>query len=439
MQRIVAILRREIGLDAESIGSSVIERTLRLRMKHHGLKSSEDYNQLLAESPEELSALIEAVVVTETWFMRGREAFAAFGDLVLNVWLPRNPDRVLRVLSLPCSSGEEPFSMVMSLLDAGLPADRFEVVAVDISTTALERAALAVYGRNSFRGKHLEFRDRFFVPVEDGFALSPDVQRLVSFQRDNLLRVGFNAGGAPFDFIFCRNLLIYFDRATQVLALEKLRRLLAPDGFLFVGSAEMPIVCENGFSSANIPLSFASRLSARVAEGGKRRAEGRRQKAEVGGLISDIRPLASHIGLETLDASGADEGLSSLRLARQFADAGQLAEAERLCAEHIRGHDTCAEAYYLMGLVKDAADAAEAISFYRKAIYLEPNHYEALIHAALLLEKAGDVVRADAFRRRAVRSGRKSEIRGQKSEGSGLASDLRIPTSDFGTEGEGVK
>ena len=62
--------------------------------------------------------------------------------------------------------------MVMSLLDAGLPEDRFEVVSVDISTTALERAALAVYGRNSFRGKHLEFRDRFFVPVEDGFALS---------------------------------------------------------------------------------------------------------------------------------------------------------------------------------------------------------------------------------------------------------------------------
>ena len=416
MQRVEAMLRKEIGLNAESIGSSVIERTLRLRMKLHGLKDAGDYDQLLLDSREELNALIEAVVVTETWFMRGREAFAAFGDLVLNEWLPRNSGGVLRVLSLPCSSGEEPFSMAMTLLDAGLPADRFTVDAVDVSTTALERAGLAIYGKNSFRGKHLEFRDRYFVPVEGGFALSPDVQRHVSFQRDNLLREGFNGGGVPYDFIFCRNLLIYFDGATQVLALEKLRRMLAPDGVLFVGSAEMPMVCENGFCSANIPLSFASRISTGVAEDAKqwsevrgRRRESSGQRSEVGSLISDIGHQASGIGLEPLDTSQTDEAVSLLKLARQFADAGQLAEAEKLCAKHISTHDTCAEGYYLMGLVRDAANDGEAISFYRKAIYLDPNHYEALVHAAYFLEKAGDLARADAFKRRAERVQPKGE------------------------------
>ena len=115
MQRIEALLRKEIGLDAASIGSSLIERTIRLRMKHRGLKHIQTYRDLLASSPEELRELIEAVVVTETWFFRDREPFNAFVQIVLTEWLPRNPAGPLRTLSVPCSSGEEPYSLAMAL------------------------------------------------------------------------------------------------------------------------------------------------------------------------------------------------------------------------------------------------------------------------------------------------------------------------------------
>ncbi len=413
MQRIEEILRRQIGLDAASIGSSVIERTSRLRMKQHGLKDAQEYQQLLAESQEELSALVEAIVVTETWFMRGREAFAAFATLALKEWLPRNPQGVMRVLSLPCSSGEEPYSMVMALLDAGMPADRFAVNAVDISANAIARAGNAIYGQNSFRGKHLEFRDKYFVPVvhslsplqttpltqrvlgeggeggrgthmEDGYALSPDIQRHVTFHRDNLLREGFKPT-VRYDFIFCRNLLIYFDRVTQSAALNKIRTMLATDGVLFVGPAEMPIVTECGFVNTNISHAFASRV-----------VEVRSQK-------SDLRLPASHLGLPQVVVLEMDQAVSPLIIARQLADAGQLADAEVLCQKHLETDDTCAEGYYLLGLVKDAVNDPDAITNYRKAIYLEPNHYEALVHAALWLEKNGNVTRADAFKRRAER------------------------------------
>lgn len=389
MRRVEEILRKQIGFDATSIGSSVIERTTRLRMKSHGLKDPEDYDKLLAESPEELSALVEAIVVTETWFMRGREAFAAFAGLALNEWLPRNPSGVMRVLSLPCSSGEEPYSMVMALLDAGMPAGRFAVDAVDISANALARAEIAIYGKNSFRGKHLEFRDKYFVPVEGGFALSPDIQRQVTFRRDNLLRDGFNPS-VQYDVIFCRNLLIYFDRVTQGVALTKIRRMLAKGGVLFVGPAEMPIVTECGFVSANISQAFASRM-----------VEAKIEKPEVRGRKSDLQMPLSGLGLPTVASLEMDHAVSLLTVARQLADAGQLADAEKLCRRHLEADDTCAEGYYLLGLVKDAANDPEAIACYRKAIYLEPNHYEALIHAALWLEKSGDSIRADAFRRRA--------------------------------------
>lgn len=392
MQRIETLLRKEIGLDAASIGSSVIERTLRLRMKHHGLVLAEDYDQLLSDSPEELNALIEAIVVTETWFMRGREAFVAFADLAFKEWMPRNPTGVMRVLSLPCSSGEEPFSLAMTLLEAGMSGDRFAIDAVDVSTNALVRAENAIYGKNSFRGKHLEFRDRYFVQVEDGYAISPDIQRLVKFHRGNLLRDGICAGATQYDFIFCRNLLIYFDRPTQGIALKKLHALLKPCGVLFVGPAEMPIVSECGFTSVNISHAFASRKS----EVSSRKSAAKSQRSDLRPLISDINPSLS-AALET------DQAVSPLIIARQLADAGQFAEAEMLCQRQLLSDDTCAECYYLIGLVRDAVNDPEAINFYRKAIYLDPNHYEALVHVALLLEINGDVTRADAFKRRAER------------------------------------
>jgi chemotaxis protein methyltransferase WspC len=403
MQRFESILRREIGLDATSIGSSVVERTLRLRMKHHALKRMDDYVRLLESSREEMESLIEAVVVTETWFMRGRESFAALADLAVHDWAVKNPQGVMRVLSLPCSSGEEPYSIAMTLLEAGFAEGRFAIDAVDISANALARAQYAVYGKNSFRSKQLDFRNRHFVPVEDGHALSPDIQKHVSFRRDNLLRDGFNAAGVKYDFVFCRNLLIYFDRETQMAALEKLRHLLTPAGVLFVGPAEMPILSGNGFVSANIRLAFASR---------KDTHENKTKTTPTGSRTHVLKTYRSRkekssppvLVFEPATARGeTDRAVLPLKIARQLADAGQLAEAAALCEQHIAAHDTCAEGYYLMGLVKDAADDANAIVHYRKAIYLEPNHYEALIHAALWLEKHGDLPRADSFKRRAER------------------------------------
>jgi chemotaxis protein methyltransferase WspC len=409
MQRIEALLRKEIGLDAASIGSSLIERTIRLRMKQHGLKHVQAYRDLLAHSPEELRELIEAVVVTETWFFRDREPFNAFVQIVQSEWLPRNPAGPLRALSVPCSSGEEPYSLAMALLDAGVPDTRFVIDAVDISTNALARAEKAVYGKNSFRGRDLAFRDRHFRQCKDGMELNPSVRATVKFRRDNILDDGFLASGPPYDFVFCRNLLIYFDRSTQVLVLEKLHRLLARNGVLFVGPAEMPLATEGGFASANLPLAFACRkFSAGATHPAKphpRKSDATRPPAE---KSSSGKPKPVHF-TDTLQrlpgaAHSIDHVPTNLEVARQLADSGRIEEAGALCEAHLARNGASAEAYYLLGLMKDASDDPEAITFYRKALYLEPNHYEALVHAALWLEKVGDVIGARPFKRRAERA-----------------------------------
>lgn len=434
MNPIENLLRRKIGLDAASVGSSLIERTIRLRQKTLGLATREEYLKHLDNSAQEWDDLIDAVVVTETWFFRDHEPFRAFTQLACEQL--RDPTaRALQILSLPCSTGEEPYSLVMALLDAGIPQTRFVLDAVDLSPRALSRARLGLYGKNSFRnhhgqhGKSLEYRQRYFTETADGYQIADTVKNCVRFHRANLLADDFFAQRAPYDFVFCRNLLIYFDRATQAQALRRLHRQLAPTGVLFVGPAEMPLVTEHGFTPAGLPMAFASR-----------KVSGSTAKAERGGLLParsrktatrklqptpsltppdaprPTKPATSNLRAQssapTVSPSpkgdrgtrGAKPGAPHpLEAARALADAGKLAEAASLCDAHLKSAGPDAQAYYLLGLVSDAAGDPAALDHYRKALYLEPNHYETLLQMALLLEKNGDTTGARAYKRRAER------------------------------------
>ena len=103
---IEALLQRGIGLDALSIGPSMIALAVRTRMKKRGVKTIADYSALVAASETEFQGLVEEIVVPETWFFRDVEAFNVLGAWAMNEWLPAHPYGTLRVISMPCSSGE---------------------------------------------------------------------------------------------------------------------------------------------------------------------------------------------------------------------------------------------------------------------------------------------------------------------------------------------
>ncbi len=409
MKPIEHLLRQTIGLDAASIGSTLIERAVRLRMKARGLKKLEDYQRLLASSSAEWDELVESVIVTETWFFRDQEPFAALACFVRERWLRAPAAAPARLLSVPCSSGEEPYSLVMALLDAGVPRDRFQLDAADLSARALASAKRAVYSKNSFRGKDLEFRDRHFQSIKEGFVLNPALRSGVGFYQGNLLSEAFLADKGTYDFIFCRNLLIYFDRLTQQRALQKIASLLAPAGVLFVGPAELPLVSEHGFVSANMPMAFACCK----ADNGQAPAALPHLAA---GALRPPRPTAptQPNGESPPVLPGADAKLpaadkpaqgppTDLETARRLADAGRLKEAAEICEVHLRRYGASAQAYYLLGLVRDARSDPGALDCYRRALYLEPDHYETLLQMALWSQKNGDVARARTFKRRAQR------------------------------------
>lgn len=230
-------------------------------------------------------------------------------------------------------------------------------------------------GKIPFAAKTLTFRERYFVAVKEGFVFNPEVRQHVSFARDNVLDDGFLSGRAPYDFIFCRNLLIYFDRATQVVALAKLNRLLAADGVLFVGPAEMPLVSESGFTSANFPHAFACRKT----NGRAARCSGPCAAASRALRLRPAPPATEPPALPAphRQRSPPRTPCSGAPTRRR----GPARGSRRHCEAHLTTDATSAEAYYLLGLVKDAANDLDAMIYYRKALYLDPNHYETLVHA----------------------------------------------------------
>jgi chemotaxis protein methyltransferase WspC len=413
------LLKQAIGLDAASIGLTAIERAVKQRMAACRAESLRAYGDMVRGSESERQELIEAVVVPETWFFRDREAFTTLGRIMQKDRL--DDESMVRILSMPSSTGEEAYSIAMALFDAGMMANRFSIDAIDVSQRALARADRAVYGKNSFRGNDLGFRDRYFEATEQGYHVNERVSRQVRFQRGNLFESDMSAASGSYDIVFCRNLLIYFDRATQDRAVRIVERLLKPHGVLFVAPAETGLLLGHDFDSMKIPLAFAfTKGAAKVARRRGAPASPTKAVADPSRFPGKTAPAVKPIPAFSVPESAPQapsvnpptrQRENVMEQATHFADQGRFVEAVRCCEESLRSNGPSAQAFYLMGLVRDATGShLEATESYRKALYLDPDHYEALIHLAFLMEKQGSTAAALTLRERARRVEEKRKV-----------------------------
>lgn len=421
---VVALLTERIGLDPNSVGPSLIARGLDARKSALGLRDDQEYAQVLHSSGDEFQALIEEVVVPESWFFRDDHPFRFLQDFVRARWLldPTRPP--LRVLSLPCAGGEEPYSIAMSLLELGLLPDRFRVDAVDLSARSLARARQASYGKNSFRGADLSFRDRYFREHEGRYLLDAQVKNTVRLIQGNLLDTRLLAGEPAYDIVFCRNLLIYFTADARRLASATLIRLLARTGVLFLGHAERldldgtPLVAagERGtfayqrspIRPADSPPSLPAPARIKALESPRRAAPAPAPPYRARPEVKQAEPAARiPPPPPTLAATepGPPADLALLDRAAELADQGLYPEAVRLCEQALRESRPSAQAYFLLGMARQATgDRNAAEDALRKAVYLDAQHDEALLALALLAQRRGDTVSATAYRRRAERA-----------------------------------
>ncbi|WP_119738693.1 protein-glutamate O-methyltransferase CheR [Pseudomonas sp. Larv2_ips] len=407
--RFFAFLKERIGLDVASVGEAIIERAVRQRSQAVQAQTPEAYWRHLQSSHDEQQALIEAVIVPETWFFRYPESFATLARLAKARLAEIKQMRALRILSLPCSTGEEPYSIAMALLDAGLAPHQFKVLGLDVSPLSVERAKRGVYGKNSFRGSDIDFRERHFTEEADGFHIADRVREQVRLQVGNLLDPGLLANEPSYDFVFCRNLLIYFDQPTQKQVFDVLKGLTHLDGVLFIGPAEGSLLGRHGMRSIGVPQSFAF---SRHVEPVKPEPVFVPVPAPVPQRSAAPIPVKPR-PFSTVSAQGlpvkaphTDAGDLLSRIAT-LANEGKSAEARAACEQYLSNHPPAAQVFYWLGLLSDVAGSAlEAQGHYRKALYLEPQHPQALMHLAALLESQGDSAGARRLQARAARSER---------------------------------
>jgi chemotaxis protein methyltransferase WspC len=389
------LLQRHTGL---RLGPADIERAVRERTGRRDAAAQQAYAPLPGTA--EFDALLDLLVVPESWILRDPPVFDHALRFVQARLLAR-PHLPVRILSLPCAAGEEPYSMAMLLANAGIDPRQCRIDAVDLSAGAIARARAGRFGRNAFRGTNLAFRTRWFRRSGDDYHVDPLLAEYIAFSQGNLFSLPPEMAACRYDFIFCRNLLIYFDDDACARAARRLAALLADDGELVSGYAEAPTLCAHGFvvPSLHAPYALAKAPPAMATPAAS---------GALAAIMANARAAAPAPPPEKDDpparAPDAASAAALLAQARCDADEGRLAEAQLACEALLSAAPDCAEAYYLLGLLAECAgqDGA-AQGHWQRCLYLDPDHYEALCGLALLHEQRGDAELGADLRRRAAR------------------------------------
>ena len=448
---IESMLRQKIGLNPESVGSRSILRAVKKGMRTGKMQGLTDYLSGLQASPQLFESLVESVVVPETSFFRNRASFVFLRQWIAHEWQGGQP---LRVLSLPCSTGEEPYSITITLLEEGLGLDEFHIDAVDISARALEKAKQGIYSPYAFRRQTYRNDDKYFTlgmpegvsqgrRITQRYFLTETVRNKVCFRQGNVLDPNLLIDQPPYDIIFCRNLLIYFDQDARDRTFQKLTQLLCPNGLLFLGYAETSMVDSQQYRPIPYPQTFAYRknsvqaansstasstaestpssvakttaipsLSNRVVsnrevsnnEVNLDHKTGHRNASPSAAPAVSASPESNLMASISVPPSQTDIDAANLQSAQQLADKGEIEAASALCDRYLVMNPAEAAAHLLRGELHQASGNEQAAeTCFEKAIYLDPHLSEALTHLMFLKEEKQDAEGAAVIKERIKR------------------------------------
>ena len=242
LERFCEYLYRRTGMTFGESKRYYVDRRVAERMQAIGVSSFRAYFGRLRSDDRELERAINAFTVNETYFYREEHQLRALGaSLLPAVIAGKQPGDKIRIWSNPCSTGEEAYSIAIWLLENWPLVDAYniEIVGSDIDTQALEEARVGLYGARAVSRLPKAVVDGYFEQrLAGGVQLIEDLRDSVSFSPVNLMVRSSMASHGPFEIIFCRNVLIYFDEASRRTAAETLFDSLRPGGFLLLGHTE---------------------------------------------------------------------------------------------------------------------------------------------------------------------------------------------------------
>ncbi len=393
LSRVEDVLREASGMTLASSVRRSLSTALTRAAEARGMEISAFLHKLLAREAAFVESFIEYAVIGETYFFRHPEHLR---ELARAATLKE--EGLFRVWSAGCATGEEAYSIAMTLLAAGLPVERIRVMATDISSRSLQRARAATYGPWSVRRIEPSMERRFLTPQGDLVMVNSQARRPVEFQRHNLVLDA--APVADQDAVFCRNVLIYFPHELVQQVLTRLIGALTPGGLLFLAPAEIPLTNGMGLEQIDVQGSPVLRIPrprmAQAVEATPQAAQNPKQEllrklkavppprprpapapASVPAPAPVPAPQAPPAAAPSV-STGSDD---VLRQAHAAAQEGNFDKAEELGREAAR--KLMPEAYLLLAMVAEARDNLNgAVDLVRKALYLDPQM--ALGHATLV-------------------------------------------------------
>lgn len=420
-------LLERCGLHFEPRNAKLLQRGLVNRMGALKIASFREYYDYLVQHEErrgELNKLLQFLTVGETYFFRYHAHFEILREQVIRDIAEvgrREGPRRLRFWSAGCSTGEEPYSLAIAVMEA-LPDWRdwdIRILATDINRRSLRKARDGVYGYRALRVTPGEYQERYFEKVGTSFIVKEKVRSLVEFAQFNLqtpLFPGMDDPAGGFDAIFCRNVMIYFNIQTMREIVKKFTRSLVPGGYLFLGHSETLMQISSDYERLSRHGGFYYRKKEGVAEVGPTRIGGllpeaaapvaagkpapfkRRREAprvfelplpipvplpqapvspevlfsQAEELFNDEHYEAASEMLETLLAAAPEHAGACVMQGFILANSGRFEDALVCCEGALMLDDLLPEAYFLKGLIMELTDReTEAVKEYRKAILLD--------------------------------------------------------------------
>lgn len=234
-----SFIEDKVGITYSARDRDLLQEKVSSRARDMGFESILDYYYYLRydiSGEQELTELVETLVVNETYFFREWLPLKAVVDVFIEPWCKE--DRRVRIWSAACATGEEPLSLAMLLDDRGL-LDRVDILATDISSKALSKARSGKFSKRSIRtvpDQHLV--DKYLTLTDTHYEISPRLLNKVIWQKRNLLDSNDFKDGKVFDIILCRNVMIYFSDQVIKMLLDSLSKSLSDDGVLLIGVSE---------------------------------------------------------------------------------------------------------------------------------------------------------------------------------------------------------
>ncbi len=440
-----AVVEDVLGFRPEPTRGVEIEQAVSERLRARGYAEAASYRAALADArlrAAESRVLADRLTVNETYFLREPAHHEVLAAVVLAE--RARGGEPLRILSVGCSTGEEPYGIALSLIEAGWSRQEAEIVAIDASPAAIGRARSARYADRSVRNVPTELQRRHFNRDKNGSVLTDDVKAWVRFEVENVVDEASTFWtGKSFDVVFCRNLLIYLTPNATRRVVDRLAGALSTDGYLFLGHAETGLAGSR-FSVHQAYDTFYFQLRDRTLPPPATTTRATPVPRRPAPRAPAVQPVVAarddteQAVLDLLRRERFAEALTLLEQAEPASEGGLLraavltnlgraAEAVLVCEARLEHQPSCAYSHYLLALCAESAENLGAARWHHaRAATLDGAFAMPRLRGGMLARRAGDADEARRMLNEALAAFPSQNGRTQLLYGGGIATDALV-------------